>query len=354
YAGFLSALSGEPVDIEKMEGLAEEKTLPGEFVYEHDFDSLDAVRYGYCAEFIVSHPKADKKSGDVASLRNRLKRIGDSVHVINDLEVIKIHVHTNDPGKALQMALELGEIDDIAIRNMREETRQKLARKAAEQIELKDCGFVSVALGEGFSKIFTDLSVDKVVDGGQTMNPSIEDILQAIDSVPAREVFVLPNNTNIILAAQQAAELTEKRVFVLGTKSVPMGIAAILAYDPSLSGDDNYANMMAAAENVHTASVTYAVRDTVFDGRDIHEGDIMGLVDNKIKLIGSNVHDVSLSVLEDMVTEESSIISVYYGSEVDIESAVRLKDDITAKYTDCDVEVHEGGQPLYYYLIAVE
>ena len=354
YAGFLSALSGEPVDLVIEEGAG--RALPGEFVDEHDYDSLENIEFGYCTEFIVSHPRPDMKDSDVANLRKRLARIGDSVVCIGDLEVVKVHVHTNDPGKALQMALELGELDDIKIENMREEFRERMAERLKSQPaeELKDFGFVGVALGEGFAQIFRDIQIDEIVDGGQTMNPSIEDLSDAIDRTNAKVVFVLPNNTNIILAAQQAAELTDKEVHVLPTKSVPMGIAAALAFDPSVSGEENAANMMAAAENVHTASVTYAVRDTVFDGREIHEGDIMGLVDNKIQLLGSDVHDVSLDVLASMVNEDSALISVYYGSDVDADSAQELADDIMGKYPDCDVEVHEGGQPLYYYLIAVE
>ncbi len=354
YTGFLAALRGEPVDVVQAE--AEQGALPGEFVDDHE--SLENIEFAYCTEFIVSHPKPEMKDSDVANLRKRLMRIGDCVLVIGDLEVVKVHVHTNDPGKALQMALELGELDSIKIENMLEEYRERMAKREAEEAakkaELKDHGFVAVALGEGFSRIFNDIQIDKIVDGGQTMNPSIEDLFEAIEATQAKEVYVLPNNTNIILAAQQAAELTEKTVHVLPTKSVPMGIAAALAFDPSLSGEENEANMMAAAEMVHTISVTYAVRDTVFDGREIHEGDIMGLVDNKITLLGHDVAAVSLDVLDGLVTEDTSMISVYYGSEVDAQSAQKLGDAISAKYDMCDVEVVEGGQPLYYYLIAVE
>ncbi len=353
YAGFLAAMKGEPVDA-LVEEVDASKPLPGEYVDDHE--SLDSIEFAYCTEFIVSHPKPDMKDSDVANLRKRLMRIGDCVLVIGDLEVVKVHVHTNDPGKALQMALELGELDAIKIENMLEEFRERMMKREQEaaKVELKDFGFVGVALGAGFSQIFQDIQIDQIVDGGQTMNPSIEDLLDAIEKTNAKTVFVLPNNTNIILAAQQAAELTEKEVHVLPTKSVPMGIAAALAFDPSVSGEENAENMMAAAEMVHTASVTYAVRDTVFDGRDIHEGDIMGLIDNKIHLLGSDVHDVSLDVLADMVSEDSALISVYYGSDVDADSAQALADDIMGKYPDCDVELHEGGQPLYYYLIAVE
>lgn len=355
YAGFLAALSGEPIDSVVEEKPASAATpLPGEFVDDHS--TLENIEFAYCTEFIVSHPKPNTKDSDVANLRKRLMRIGDCVLVIGDLEVIKVHVHTNDPGKALQMALELGELDAIKIDNLLEQFRERMAKKQAEDAvpELKDFGFVGVALGDGFSQIFRDIQIDQIVDGGQTMNPSIEDLYEAIEKTNAKTVFVMPNNTNIILAAQQAADLSEKEVHVLATKSVPMGIAAALAFDPSVSGEENEQHMMAAAEAVHTASVTYAVRDTTFDGRNIHEGDIMGLVDNKLQLLGSDVHNVSLELLSGMVDENSALISVYYGCDIDPASAQALVDDIMGHYPDCDVELHEGGQPLYYYLIAVE
>ena len=242
--------------------------MPGEFVDDHE--SLEEITFGYCTEFIVSHPRPDMRESEVVRLRKRLERIGDCVLVISDLSVVKVHVHTDDPGKALQMALELGELDAIKIDNMREEARERQAKKQAQAEaeaarEEKRYGIVSVALGQGLSDIFGELSVDKVVDGGQTMNPSIEDIYEAIESTHAQNVYVLPNNTNIILAAQQAAELTERNVIVLPTKSVPMGISAALAFNPEEEVEENTRAMTEAAEHVHTASITYAVRDTNFD-----------------------------------------------------------------------------------------
>ncbi len=353
FTGFLSALRGEPIEETESAPDSSPKSLPGEFVDDHT--TIEEITFSYCTEFIVSHPRDDVKDADVAKLRRRLEKIGDCVLVVGDLEVVKVHVHTNDPGKALQMALELGELDYIKIDNMLEEFRERQAqKKEAEAAELKEFGIVAVALGPGLVDIFTDLSVDKVVDGGQTMNPSIDDLYQAIESTPARQVFVLPNNTNIILAAQQAAELTDKVVYVLPTKSVPMGIAAAIAFMPDQSGQENEKRMQEAAERVHTASITYAVRDTTFDNREIHEGDIMALVDNHIELLGSEVEGVALQVLETMVTDDTEILSIYYGEDIDEERASALEEQLKGKYPLCDVALYRGGQPLYYYLIAVE
>ncbi len=349
YAGFYAALSGEPVELASDE--VSKTPLPGEFVDDHE--SLGEIKYAYCTEFIVSHPKPDLKDNEVARLRKRLERIGDCVLVVGDLEVVKVHVHTNEPGRALQMALELGELDAIKIDNMLEEYRERIAKRPPEP-ELKEFGMVAVALGSGLTEIFRDMAVDHVVDGGQTMNPSIDELVQAIDSAHARQVFVLPNNTNIILAAQQASELSEKKVFVIPTKSVPMGIAAAIAFMPDLSGEENAQRMQEAAERVHTAAVTYAVRDTTFDEREIHEGDIMGLVDNRIVQLGHDPAEVARQIMEGMVTEDSELITIYYGEDTPKEEADALRGLLAEKYDFCDVSVYLGGQPLYYYLIAVE
>lgn len=351
YAGFLAALKGEP--IEEVEAGAVAGRAAGEFVDDHA--SLEEITFAYCTEFIVSHPRPDMKDSEVAKLRRRLERIGDCALVVGDLEVVKVHVHTNDPGKALQMALELGELDFIKIDNMLEEFRERQAqRRAAQEAEPKEFGIVAVALGPGLNDIFTDLMVDKVVDGGQTMNPSIDDLYQAIEATNARQVFVLPNNTNIILAARQAAELTDKTVYVLPTKSVPMGIAAAIAFMSDRSGEENARVMQEAAERVHTASITYAVRDTTFDNREIHEGDIMALVDNRIALLGQSVDEVAVEVLSTMVTDDTEMISIYHGEDISEEQAAALEARLNEAYGHCDVAVYKGGQPLYYYLIAVE
>ena len=358
-AGCQAALEGRPVESGAGEA-AEQGKLPGEFVDDHT--KMEEITYAYCTEMIVSHPKPDMKDADVVRLRNRLNRIGDCVLVVSDLEVVKIHVHTNEPGKAMQMIMELGEVDNIKIENMLEQFRERQKAKeeeeararAAAEAEMKPFGIVAVALGEGLVDILKELGVDQVVDGGQTMNPSIEDLTQAVNAVKAKEVFILPDNSNIILAAQQAAQITEKPVHVIPTKSVPMGVAAAIAFDPEATGEDNEAAMMEAAEAVHTASVTYAVRDTVFDGMEIHEGDVMGLLDNKLHTLGHDVNQVSSQVVGDMVTEDSSIVTVYYGEDVTEEQAEDLRGMLECVCPGCDIDVRSGGQPLYYYFISVE
>ena len=355
YRGMYAALTGEPVEADVVQGKGE-SSLPGEFVDDHE--ALGEIKFGYCTEFIVSHPRPEMREGDVVRLRKRLERIGDCVLVISDLSVVKVHVHTNDPGKAIQYALELGELDAIKIDNMFEEAREREAKKAeaeaAKQAEPKEYGIVAVALGEGLANIFRDLNVDQIVDGGQTMNPSIQDLAEAADATGAKNVIILPNNTNIILAAQQASELTERNVVVLPTKSVPMGISAALAFNPDASVEENERAMTEAANSVHTASITYAVRDTNYDSREIHSGDIMGMLDNKLEILGHSAEDVAVECAEKMVHEDSSLITIYYGSDVSEEKARELGDALEEKYPDCDVEVQNGGQPLYYYLVAVE
>ena len=356
FRGMYAALTGETVEIEESSSAAQ--SMPGEYVDDHGDLRVEDITFGYCTEFIVSHPRPDMKESEVVRLRKRLEKIGDCVLVISDLSVVKVHVHTNDPGKAMQYALELGELDAIKVDNMFEEAREREAKRQAaaeaEAAKLKDYGIVAVALGEGIDRIFQDLMVDQIVDGGQTMNPSIQDLAQAVEATHAKNVFILPNNTNIILAAQQASELTEKNVIVLPTKSVPMGISAMLAFSADMSVEENTAAMTEAAENVHTASITYAVRDTTYEGREIHQGDIMGMIDNKLSVLGSQVHQVGLDIAEKMVNEDTDLITIYYGSDVAEEDAQKLCDALAEKYDDCDVELQYGGQPLYYYLIAVE
>ena len=349
YTGMYECLSGKPVQ-------DDEEPAPAAAVTPADFtDDHEDSKFGYCTEFIVSHPVPEMRDTDVVRLRKRLERIGDCVLVISDMSVVKVHVHTNDPGKALQMALELGELDSIKIDNMMEEKRERLAKKAEEQKKTrKKYGMVAVALGSGFADIFRELQVDVIVDGGQTMNPSIDDLSKAIESINAENVFVLPNNTNIILAAQQAADLTETNVIVLPTKSVPMGIAAAIGFMPDAEPEENEQAMREAAENVHTASVTYAVRDTNFDGREIHTGDIMGLVDNKIDRLGSDAGDVAREVVSGMVTEDTALVTVYYGQDIAEEEAAKLCASLEEACPGCEVEMHSGGQPLYYYFISVE
>ena len=357
YRGMYAALTGKPVDEEKQEKAVESVMTPSGEEETADLAPED-IKYAYCTEFIVSHPRPDMREGEVVRLRERLERIGENVQVISDVSVVRVRVFTNDPGKALQYALDLGELDSIRIDNVLEEARRRQAEKAeamaAAAAEEKEYGIVAVALGEGLAKIFHDLNVDRVVDGGQTMNPSIQDLVEAVDATHARSVFILPNNTNIILAAQQASELTERNVIVLPTKSVPMGISAALAFDPEADVETNTAAMREAAENVHTASVTYAVRDSTYETHDIHSGDIMGMLDNKLEILGHSAEDVAMECAAKLVNEDSSLITVYFGNDIPEEQAQALGARLEEEYPDCDVVVQSGGQPLYYYLVAVE
>lgn len=352
--GMNAALTGQSIE-ESEELSAGGSVVSADYVDDHADVPVDQIKFGYCTEFIVSHPRPDMKEEEVEKLRNRLERIGDCVLVISDMSVVKVHVHTNDPGKAMQYALELGELDSIKVDNMFEEAREREAKRArAREASQKEYGIVAVALGDGFSSIFRELMIDQIVDGGQTMNPSIEDLANAVDATNAKNVFILPNNTNIILAAQQACELTKKNVIVLPTKSVPMGISAALAFSPDQSVEENTAAMTEAAENVHTSSVTYAVRDTTYENREIHQNDIMGLIDNKLEIVGNDVAEVAVQTVEQMANEGTALITIYYGEDTEEETATELCDRIAEMYPDCDVELQRGGQPLYYYLIAVE
>ena len=351
--GMYASLSGEPVEADQPTATVQSFD---EFVDDHE--SLGEITFGYCTEFIVSHPRDGMQQKEVERLRRRLEKIGDCVLVVSDMSVVKVHVHTDDPGKAIQMGLELGELDNMKIDNMREEAREREARKAAEAAkqaaEEKEYGIVSVSLGDGFTELFGEVGVDCIVDGGQTMNPSIDDLLKAIESTHARNVFVLPNNTNIILAAQQAAELTERNVVVLNTKSVPMGISAAVAFTEEASVEENAEAMDEAAQNVHTGAITYSVRDSNYEDNSIHTGDIMGLIDNKISVTGGNIAEVAFDTAEKMVNDETSLITLYYGSDVDEETAQELCAKLEEAHPDCDVSCQNGGQPLYYYYIAVE
>ena len=269
-------------------------------------------------------------------------------------------MHTNNPGNALEYGLELGELVNLKIENMveqrRENERAEAEAKAAAEAAApaKDFGMVAVSLGDGFSQIFRDLTVDHIVEGGQTMNPSIEDILDAINKVNANCVFVFPNNGNVVLAAQQAAELAEKEVHIIPTKNVAMGIAAAVAFQPELSGAENAKRMDEAAQRVKTGTVTFAVRDSEYNGVEIKEGDVIGLHNGQISFAGQSVHDVVMEMMKDIITEDDELITVYYGAETTEEDAEQITEEIADAYPDCDVECHRGGQPLYYYLISVE
>ena len=350
YQGYAAVLRGESVEAVETTGESAEV----QFVDDHD--SMEEIKFAYCTEFLIQYIKDDVKEEDVDFFRRRLNRIGDCVLVVGDLELIKVHVHTNDPGKALQYGLELGELVNLKIENMVEQRRENIRRKEAQEKKQppKPYGMVTVSLGDGFSSIFRDLQVDAVVEGGQTMNPSIEDLQKAIDSVNAETVFVFPNNGNVILAAQQAAEISKNNVKVIPTKNVAMGIAAAVAFNPDADAEENAANMDEAAQRVRTGTITYAVRDTDFEDMHINEGDIIGLHNGKVTFKSDSIHDVAMSLVKDSVTEDDVLITLYYGEDTAEEDAQALAAEIEEMFPDCDVDVHKGGQPLYYYLIAVE
>ena len=352
YMGYAACLRGEDLPVAS-EG--DEQGLP---VFEDDHDSLGEIKFAYCTEFLIQNLYPDILEEDIDSFRRRLNRIGDCVLVVGDLGLVKVHVHTNEPGKALEYGLSLGELVNLKIENMvqqRRDNQAAAAKRAEEEKPAKEYGMVAVSLGEGFNSIFSDLTVDSIVEGGQTMNPSIEDISAAIEKTHAKTVFVLPNNGNVILAAQQAAQLAEgKQVVVIPTKNVAMGIAAAIAFQPDASVEDNAAAMEEAAQRVRTGTVTYAVRDTDFEDKHINEGDIIGLYNGAIHTVGSSIHDVTRDLMKAIVTEDDELITVYYGKDTSEEDAQALTDELAELYGDCDVEMQMGGQPLYYYLVSVE
>ena len=379
--GAYDALMGKEIDY------AIESVGSGSGVVKISQQTEQDIKFGYCTEFIIvlNQPLEEKQELDFKAF---LESIGDSivvvaddevtkVHVADD-EIVKTHVHTNDPGLAIQRALTFGSLSKIKIDNMREEHQEKLikdAEKAAAkqkeedakrrmeqdamvqkaQVPKKEMGFVSVSIGEGINEIFKGLGVDYIIAGGQTMNPSTEDMLNAIEEVNAENIFILPNNKNIILAANQAASLMEeKNIFVIPSKTVPQGITALINYMPDSTPQENASRMTEELANVKSGQVTYAVRDTLIDDKSIKQGDYMGIGDSAILSVGTEMETVTKEMVAQMVDEESAIISIYYGEEVAAEAAQKLGEQLQEQYSDCEVEVHCGGQPIYYYVISVE
>ena len=352
FTAYRATLNGEHIDDTNM-NVGEAAMLD----FEDDHDALEEITFKYCTEFIIQDMPETITENDINTFRRRLARIGDCVVVVGDFSMVKVHVHTNDPGKALQYACAMGDLINLKIDNMVEERKERQARQAREaKVEepLREYGMVAVSLGEGFSQIFKDLSVDHIVEGGQTMNPSIEDILEAVESIRAKTVFVLPNNSNVILAATQAAELSKKNVVVIPTKNVAMGIGAVVAFQPDMSPEDNAEVMTEAANRVKTGQITFAVRDSSFEDKEIKEGDIIGIYNGKIQVVGNDVHQVALELMQVLVTDEDELITVYYGADTKQEDAQALTDEFADMYQDRDVEIHYGGQPLYYYLFSAE
>ena len=322
------------------------------------------IKFGYCTEFIIVLNK-EFTAEDEVDFKAYLSSLGDSIVCVADDEVVKIHVHTNDPGLAIQRALTYGSLSRIKIDNMREEHQEKLIKDAekiaAQQAEeaakapKKEVGFISVSIGEGFGQIFRDLGVDYLIEGGQTMNPSTEDMLNAISKVNAEHIFILPNNKNIILAANQAKALTkDKDIIVIPTKTVPQGITAVINYVPEKSVEDNEKDMTEEITRVKTGQITYAVRDTHIDDKEIHEGDIMGIGDHGMLAVGKEVAAVAKETVEQMVDDETELISIYYGEGFTEDEAEELAGELEEQYDYCDVEVNCGGQPIYYCIISVE
>ena len=317
-----------------------------------DYNDLADIEFAYCTEFFIININKKTTEADIDKLRETLMSIGDSVICIGDLNLVKVHVHTNEPGVALTNALKLGEINGVKIENMLEQNRALKIQQQPE--ELKPIGMVSICAGEGLAAIFKDLMVDHVIEGGQTMNPSAEDIAMAADNIPAETVFVLPNNKNIIMAAQLANDLSKRNIVVIPTTSVPQGITAAINLDPELSVEENKANMLQAIENVTTGSVTYAVRSTHIDGFKLKEGDIIGLTDKSIIAKGEDINAVTSDVIEKLMNENVMNITLFYGADVQEVEAQTLAEQLTSKYPNCSIDAHFGGQPLYYYLISLE
>jgi DAK2 domain fusion protein YloV len=351
YHGILKRLQGEIISL----GVESTPIETAPHQAQSGIDKED-IKFGYCTEFFIK-----TKGGDPDKFKEKILKYGDSIVVVGTEELIKVHIHTNNPGAVLEEAIKLGELSKIKIDNMREQHRN-LTEGALEEEksqpqtsqEEKEYGIVTVAMGDGITNIFKDLGVDIVIEGGQTMNPSTHDILNAINSVNAKNVFVLPNNKNIIMAAEQARDISDKNVIVIGTKSIPQGVTAVISFNPDLTPEENVSNMNKAIERVKTGQVTYAVRNTVFNDVEIKEGNILGIYNGKLIKAGEDTNEVTKELLDSMIDENSELITVFYGNDIKEEDTVYIQDYISKKYPQCDVSFNYGGQPLYYYIISVE
>lgn len=353
--GFLAAISGEDIGTDSIPTEAQtsknEDTVFGD---NSDIINLDLgdIEFAYCTEFFIIHLKQMTTLADIDKLKEKLMSIGDSVICIGDLELVKVHVHTNTPGVALTYALELGELDRLKIENMLEENRELKAKLEAEK---KEMGMLAICAGSGLEELFKDLLCDRVIEGGQTMNPSAQDIADAVQKINASNVFVFPNNSNVILAAEQAKALvTGRTIHVIPTKNVPQGFAAALQFNPEASVPENKTNMTHSIDNVASGQVTYAVRNTTMNGFKLKEGDIIGLDNKRILAKGENVDETTLKLIKALKNDEHEVITLYYGKDVTEEEAEALVAKVQEEYPDCDVDFHFGGQPVYYYMVSLE
>lgn len=354
FKGMYEALSNNmQADINK----SDKKTVKSEVITSVNSEMPADIKFGYCTELLVI-----AKDPDTDSLKTYLEKLGDSMVVVSQDEFVKIHIHTNDPGLVLSKAVTLGELSKIKIENMREQHRnlldiqeEHIEEPAKENVvENKMYGFISVALGEGIKNIFEDLGVDVVIEGGQTMNPSTQDILEAINKINADNIFVLPNNKNILMAALQAVELSDKNVIVIPSKSIPQGVTAVTMFNPEVSVEDNENTLKEAIKNVATASVTFAVKDTEADGNIIKEGNILGLVEQKIKVVGTDIYKVCEEIIDSMITEDSELVTIFYGEDCILSEVEQLVAALEGKYPDIDIQHYDGKQPLYYFIMSVE
>lgn len=349
FSGFYKALTGEMTEVQFVDNV--EKDVTSEDIHVN-YESLADIKFAYCTEFFVINIYEKTTDADINTLRSRLMEIGDCVLCIGDLQLIKVHVHTNEPNRALGYALQLGELNGVKIENMLEQNRQ--LRKQQEKVPDKEYGMISVAAGEGLNNVFKDIDVDYIISGGQTMNPSANDIATAADKVNAKNIFVFPNNKNIIMSAEQANDITDKNLIIIPTRSIPEGISAILAFDPNASVEENKSNMLDAMASVRSGSVTYAVRTTNVDGIDVKVGDIMGLDEHSVLTLGKNVIDTTVELVDKLVKSDSSNITLFYGEGVTEEDSCNLQSRLEEKYPDIDISVVFGGQPVYYYIISIE
>lgn len=350
FKGMLKGIRGEDIDVDIDVDSA--KSAESALEEQADLMSLGDIEFAYCTEFFITNIMKKTTLADIDRLRERLMDMGDSVIVVGDLSFVKVHVHTNKPGLALQYALELGELDNLKIENMLEQNRKLKAKLEAEK---KEMGMLAICSGDGLSAIFKDLLVDRVIEGGQTMNPSAEDIANAAAKINAENIFIFPNNKNIILAAEQSKALVEnKKLHVIATKSVPQGINAAIAFDPEISVEENKVNMTESLSNVTTGQVTYAVRDAHMNGFDVKKNDIIGLDNKQVLSKGSDIAETAADLVEKLKKADSEIVTLYYGKDVAEDEASELVEKLSEKYPDLEFDAHYGGQPIYYYFISVE